>query len=149
METVDLNFYSFIALEIFYITTMSQKTTKQTKRVHAELEKLMEGVQPKYHENRFLKRQKKVENKKYWLLETPLNEEEFTISVADLQRNYMCRLVRMEFHRIQRMPVNEPVTDDHSTVGLFCCPVEFDPELFKDYFNGDVDYRLVEFKNKL
>lgn len=128
---------------------MSQKTTKSNnKRVHVEIEKLAEGLQPKVHENRFLKRTKKVETKKYWILETPLNEEEFTISVADLQKNYMCRLVRMEFHRIQRMPVNEPMTDDHSTVGMFCCPNEFDPEIFKDYFQGDVDYRLVEFKNK-
>ena len=129
---------------------MSQKTTKanNNKRVHMEIEKLAEGLQPKIHENRFLKRQKKVETKKYWILETPLNEEEFTISVADLQKNYMCRLVRMEFHRIQRMPVNEPMTDDHSTVGMFCCPAEFDPEIFKDYFQGDVDYHLVEFKNK-
>ena len=107
---------------------MSQKTTKaNNKRVHVEIEKLAEGLQPKVHENRFLKRQKKVETKKYWILETPLNEEEFTISVADLQKNYMCRLTRMEFHRIQRMPVNEPMTDDHSTVGMFCCPAEFDP----------------------
>lgn len=128
---------------------MSQKTTKpNNKRVHVEIEKLAEGVQPKFHENRFLKREKKVETKKYWILETPLNEEEFTISVADLQKNYMCRLVRLEFHRIQRMPVNEPMTDDHSTVGMFCCPTEFDPEIFKDYFQGDVDYHLVEFKNK-
>lgn len=128
---------------------MSQKTTKpNNKRVHAEIEKLAEGLQPKVHENRFLKRQKKVDTKKYWILETPLNEEEFTISVADLQKNYMCRLVRLEFHRIQRMPVNEPMTDDHSTVGMFCCPAEFDPEIFKDYFQGDVDYYLVEFKNK-
>ena len=128
---------------------MSQKTTKpNNKRVHVEIEKLAEGLQPKFHENRFLKREKKAETKKYWILETPLNEEEFTISVADLQKNYMCRLVRMEFHRIQRMPVNEPMTDDHSTVGMFCCPNEFDPEIFKDYFQGDVDYRLVEFKNK-
>ena len=133
---------------LFFITTMSQKTTKQTKKVIAKVDKLIEGFQPSYHENRFLKRQKRVENKRYWLIETPLNEEEFTISVADLQRNYMCRLVRMEFHRIQRMPANEPVTDDHSTVGLFCCPMEFDPELFRDYFNGDLDYRLIEFKNK-
>ena len=100
---------------------MSQKTTKpNNKRVHAEIEKLAEGLQPKVHENRFLKRQKKAETKKYWILETPLNEEEFTISVADLQKNYMCRLVRLEFHRIQRMPVNEPMTDDHSTVGMSC-----------------------------
>lgn len=128
---------------------MSQKTTKvNNKRVHVEIEKLAEGLQPKAHENRFLKRQKKVETKKYWILETPLNEEEFTVSVADLQKNYMCRLTRMEFHRIQRMPINEPMTDDHSTVGMFCCPAEFDPEIFKDYFQGDVDYRLVEFKNK-
>ena len=128
---------------------MSQKTTKpNNKRFHAEIEKLAEGLQPKFHENRFLKREKKSETKKYWILETPLNEEEFTISVADLQKNYMCRLVRLEFHRIQRMPVNEPMTDDHSTVGMFCCPAEFDPEIFKDYFQGDVDYHLVEFKNK-
>ena len=128
---------------------MSQKTTKQNnKRVHTDIEKLAEGLQPKFHENRFLKREKKVETKKYWILETPLNEEEFTISVADLQKNYMCRLVRLEFHRIQRMPANEPITDDHSTVGMFCCPTEFDPEIFKDYFQGDVDYHLVEFKNK-
>ena len=127
---------------------MSQKTTKNSKKMRVEVDKLMEVCQPSYHENRFLKHQKKVDNKRYWLLETPLNEEEFTISVADLQRNYMCRLARMEFHRIQRMPINEPVSDYHSTVGLFCCPMEFDPELFKDYFNGDVDYRLIEFKNK-
>ena len=47
---------------------MSQKTTKQNKKIHVEVEKMMEGLQPKYHENRFLKRHKRVENKKYWLL---------------------------------------------------------------------------------
>ena len=43
---------------------MSQKTTKPCKRTHTEVEKMMEGLQPKFHENRFLKRQKRVENKK-------------------------------------------------------------------------------------
>lgn len=127
---------------------MSQKTTKSNKRVHVEIEKLASGVQPEFHENRFLKRQKKAETKRYWMLETPLNEDEFTVSVADLQKNYACRLSRLEFHKIQRMPANDEMTVDISTCGLFCCPLDFDPEIFKDYFQKDVDYRLVEFKNK-
>lgn len=129
---------------------MSQKTTKanNNKKVHAEIEKLVEGLQPKFHENRFLKRQKTENNKKYIVLETPLNEEEFAVSVADLQKNYACRLTRVEYHKIQRMPLNEPMTVDQSTVGMFCCPKDFNPEIFKDYFQGDVDYHEVEFKNK-
>ena len=127
---------------------MSKKTAN-TKRPHFDVEKLAEGVQPKFHENRFLKRQKTENNKKYIVLETPLNEEEFAVSVADLQKNYACRLTRVEYHKIQRMPLNEPMTVDQSTVGMFCCPKDFNPEIFKDYFQGDVDYHDVEFKNKM
>lgn len=126
---------------------MSKKVAN-TKRPHVEIEKLGEGTQPKFHENRFLKRSKSENNKKYIVLETPLNEEEFAVSVADLQKNYACRLTRIEYHKIQRMPLNETMTVDQSTVGMFCCPKDFNPEIFKDYFQGDVDYHEVEFKNK-
>ena len=135
---------------------MSKKGKKGAKRARTDMEETepvqtteieAEGEAPK-HINRFLQTAKNEKTSVYWVLETGLNEEEFAISVKDLQKNYMCRLCRQEFHRVLRFPLNGSPTDQYSSVGMFACPLDFDPETFRDYFSHDCDFYQPVFKKK-